>query len=289
MAGLSRHHDVVGIDRNPWWGDLPVTMRQGDLMESDVLQQTVRFVAPEIVIHCAALANVEACEQHPEAADTTNVTLTRRVARAAPPGCRVIYISSDGVFSGDSPWSTEDEAPAPRTVYGRSKWQGEQEVAAAVANHLIVRTNFYGWSSGRKLTSGEWLHRALAAREPMTLFTDFFFTPIYVVDVVERLTAFLHHPYRGVLHMGGRDRLSKHAFGMLMAEVGGFSTDAVRKGSLDEAPGTLRRPKDISLSSARMAQLAELEAPDSRSGLRRFLADRDRPLSARLAVSAVPA
>lgn len=287
MAGLSRQYDVVGVDRNSWWGDALLEILTGDLTEPGFLQQAMSFVAPDILIHCAALANVDACEQDPARAYAANETLTRNVVRAVPTRCLTVYISTDGVFQGDKPFATEHDLPCPRTVYGRSKIHGEWEVALATRNHLIVRTNFYGWSSGRKKTAGEWLYHALDAQQPVALFTDVFFTPIYVVDFVERLIHLLEHPYRGVIHMAGRDRLSKYTFGTLMAEVGGFSTEAVRPGSLDEMPLTAPRPKDISLNSARFVQLTGIEAPDSRSGLARFLADRSRPLSARCAVSAL--
>ena len=286
VAMLSRHYDVVGVDRHSWWGDEPQELLLGDLEAPEFLRKTVAAVSPEILIHCAALANVDACEQDPARAHASHVLLTRRLVQAAPAGCLVIYVSSDGVFQGEAPFMTEEHAPSPRTVYGRSKLEGEREVALATSNHLIVRTNFYGWSSRRKQTAGEWLHHALETKQPVTLFTDFFFTPIYVVDFVERLARLLEHPYRGVIHLAGRDRLSKHAFGLLMAETGGFSAEAVRSGSLDEMALAAPRPKDISLSSARFVQLTGMDTPDGRSGLARFLADRHRPLSARFAASA---
>ena len=285
MAGLSRQYDVVGVDRNPWWGDAPLEVLTGDLKEPDFLQQTVGSVAPDILIHCAALTNVDACEQEPERAFASNVLLTRYLVRAAPAACLVVYISTDGVFKGDVPLASEQDPPCPLTVYGRSKVQGEWEVAQATENHLIVRTNFYGWSSGRKTTFGEWLYGALESQQPITLFTDFFFTPIYVVDFVERLTCLLDGAHRGTIHVGGRDRLSKHAFGRLMAQVGQFSTTQIREGSIDQIPSLALRPKDMSLNSRRFVQLIGLEVPDSLSGLERFIADRRRPLSARCMAS----
>lgn len=287
MAGLSRQCHVVGIDRNPWWGDAPLEVLTGDLQQPDFLRQMVSAVDPDILIHCAALADVEACEQDPPGAYAVNATLTRDVIRALPARCLAVYVSTDSVFQGERPLATEQDLPCPRTVYARSKLHGEWEVALATRNHLIVRTNFYGWSSGRKRTAGEWLYHCLETQQAITLFTDFYFTPIYVVDVVERLTRLFERPYRGVIHLAGRDRLSKHAFGMLMADASGFSRSSIRSGSLEEMPLLAPRPKDISLSSALFTQLTGIEPPSSRSGLQRFLADCGRPLSARFAASAV--
>jgi dTDP-4-dehydrorhamnose reductase len=283
MASLVRRFEVHGVDRHPWWGDEPMHVLIGELDEPAFFERAVQAEAPDILIHCAAWVNVDACEQEPSRAYAANAALTRRLVRAVGPHCLVVYLSTDGVFPGEAPLAREEDPTAPPTVYGRTKVQGEQEVAQATENHLIVRTNFYGWSSGRKTTFGEWLYRALARREPVTLFTDFFFTPIYVVDFVERLMRLLEGPFRGIVHLGGGDRLSKHAFGLLMAEVGGLSAAHIRAGSIDQMPWLARRPKDMSLSSERFARLTGCELPEARAGLQRFLADRSRPLSARCA------
>ena len=281
MAALSGHYRVVGIDRNPWWGDEPLEVVQADLQEPRVLQRLVSMIAPRIVIHCAALANVDACEQNPALAYAVNTHMTRDLVCSLPSGCRVVYISTDGVFKGNKPFVTEEDLPCPRTVYGRSKVQAEWEVMLGTEDHLIVRTNFYGWSSGRKQTSGEWLYTSLASQQPFVLFRDFFFTPIYVVDFVKRLILLLESDYRGIIHLGGRDRLSKYQFGLLLAQAAGLSTQHVREGSIDEVPLIASRPKDMSLKSERFVQLTGLDVPDTVSGVRRFVADRLRPLRLR--------
>lgn len=284
MAALSRRFEVVGLDRNPWWGDEPLEVVAGDLGDPAFVQRVVAHVDPQVTIHCAALANVDTCEQDPALAYASNVGLTEHVVRALPTGCLMIYLSTDGVFKGENPFATEDDLPCPRTVYGQSKVQGERVVAQATDHHLIVRTNFYGWSSGRKKTAGEWLYHSLVTQRPITLFTDFFFTPIYVVDLVERVMGLLDGSYRGTIHLAGRDRLSKYDFGSLLAKAGQLSMANVRAGSMDSTPLLAPRPKDMSLSSQRFVQLTGLEVPDGLSGVQRFLADRGRPMSQRFAM-----
>jgi len=286
MVALSRRYEVMGVDRHSWWGDEAVKVLVGDLESSEFLQQAMRAAAPDILLHCAAMTNVDACERDPARAYAANAALTRELVRALPARCLAVYISTDSVFSGDVPFATEDDAPGPRTIYGRSKLEGEQGVVQATDHHLIVRTNFYGWSSGRKTTSGEWLYRALAEQQPVTLFTDVFFTPIYVVDLAQRLVRLLAADAQGIVHIGGRERLSKHEFGRLMAELGGFGMDRVRTGSVKDAPLPAPRPRDVSLNSQRCARLTGLEVPEVRAGLQRFLADRGRPLTARVTVDA---
>ena len=150
------------------------------------------------------MTNVDACERDPALAYASNADITRDIARAVPAGCLLVYIATDGIFVGDSPFATEESLPCPRTVYGRSKLHGEWNVKQATDNHLIVRTNFYGWSSGRKQTFAEWLYHSLDRGQPITLFDDFFFTPIYVVDLVVRLRLLIEGGHRGTFHLCGK-------------------------------------------------------------------------------------
>jgi len=285
MTMLSRRYDVMGIDRHPWWGDQALTVLTEDITAPAFLKETLPSFAPDILIHCAAMVNVDACEIDAQQAYATNAMLTRRLLQAMPANCRVVYLSTDSVFQGDTPFVTEEELPSPRTVYARSKLQGEWEVAQRTDHHLIIRTNFYGWSSGRKKTFGEWLYHALETGTPITLFDDFFFTPLYVMECVERIVYLIEGGYHGTFHLGGQDRISKYQFGMLMAKVGNLSTQHIRRGQLDEAGLRAPRPKDMSLSSDRFHRLTGLPVPDVLSGIQRFLDDRERSLSARIAAA----
>lgn len=280
-AALSRRHNVVGMDRHPWWGDRPANVRVGDLTAPGFIEDTVAAVAPDILIHCAGMVSVDACEQNPVLAYACNTDITRNLARAVPPHCLVVYITTDGIFKGETPFATEEQLPCPRTVYGRSKLHGEWEVELAAKNHLIVRTNFYGWSSGRKQTAAEWLYHALDTGQTVTLFDDFLFTPIYVVDFVKRLELLIESGHRGIFHLCGKERVSKGQFGRLMAEAAGLSLKNVRWGSIENAHLAASRPKDMSLSSERFRRLTGVDVPGCMTGLLRFLADRQRPLSAR--------
>jgi dTDP-4-dehydrorhamnose reductase len=287
-AALQGTAEVTGVDRHPWWGDRPLRMESADLGNERDLAELFRRTRPDVLFHCAALVNVDACERSPEAAHEINAAMPGRLARAAGPGCLVVYITTDGVFRGDSAFATEEMVPSPRTVYGRSKLQGEVEVSSATPNHLILRTNFFGWSSGRKQTFAEWLYRALEEQQPITLFDDFHFTPIYVVDFVAAMRRLIDRRARGLFHLAGGERLSKYAFGMELARQAGLSVDNVRRGSIDDAKLAAPRPKDMSLGTERAAAVLGGPLPSAGDGIARLLADRGRGLSDRADRTAPP-
>src|SRR5262245_26677935 len=160
LVHLASRHKVMGVDRNAWWGDQALRFLRGDLEAPSFLRSAISTCQPDVIVHCAGMVDVDACERNPDQAFRSNAELTRRVVLHTPPACLFVYISTDSVFSGESGFWREDQEPSPRNVYARSKYEGEQEVAK-LEKHLIVRTNFYGWSSGRKKTSAEWLYNAL--------------------------------------------------------------------------------------------------------------------------------
>jgi dTDP-4-dehydrorhamnose reductase len=280
-ASLSRAHEVTGLDQSPWWGDQPIRILAGDLRDATFRRAALAAAAPEVLIHCAAMIDVDACETDTAAAYEMNGAVTGALARLAGPECLFVYITTDSLFRGDRPFAAENDRPCPRTVYARSKLHGEWETELATDHHLIVRTNFYGWSSGRTKTFGEWLHDALEGRECITLFDDAFFTPTYVVDLVRNIEALVAGGRRGIFHVCGRDRVSKYEFGAELARQAGFSMSAVRRGSIDAAGLAASRPKDMSLDTAKFRNAVGREAPSSAQGISRFLADRHRALSAR--------
>jgi len=229
------------------------------------------------------MVNVDACERQPADAYFVNGTITGLLARAVAAHCRVVYITTDGIFSGEEPMRRESDLPCPRTVYGRSKLQGEWETQLAARRHLIIRTNFFGWSAGVKTTFAEWLYRALVNEEAITLFDDFWFTPIYVTDLVERILALATGSHYGVFHLCGGERVSKYEFGLRMAAAGALSTARVTRGSIGDALLSATRPRDMSLSSEKAALALGFGAPDCNSGLRKFLAHRECSLEERVA------
>lgn len=286
-AALQPDHDVVGVDRHPWWGDRPLRVEQADLAAPGEAVRLCASVRPSLLFHCAALVNVDACERSPEHAFAVNAELPGRLARAAGPDCLFVYIATDGVFRGDQAFASETTPPEPRTVYGASKLEGERQVSAASPQHLILRTNFFGWSSGRKQTSAEWLYRSLADQDAITLFDDFHFTPLYVVDFVAAMLGLIAADARGLFHLTGGERVSKYEFGMAMARQAGLGTARVARGSIDDARLAAPRPKDMSLDTTRAARVLGAPMPGIDDGIARFLADRGQPLSVR--ASAAPA
>ena len=115
-----------------------------DITDAAAVHAALAAYAPDAVIHCAAYTAVDKAEEEAALCRRVNADGTANIAAAcAALGCKLLYVSTDYVFSGEgeAPWEVSDR-PTPRSVYGESKLAGEQAVCAAVEKHFIVRTSW---------------------------------------------------------------------------------------------------------------------------------------------------
>jgi len=177
-----------------------------DLPELDItspvaVNQALGSFKPELVIHCAAMTNVDGCESAPESAYKVNALGTAVVAAAtARVGARLIAISTDYVFDGmaDRPY-TEFDPTGPTTVYGASKLAGEAAVRAHCPDHTIIRI---AWLYGN--TGPSFLHTMLklGSQEgaPLKVVNDQIGNPTSTDAVAELIERLIVNPVPGLVH-----------------------------------------------------------------------------------------
>lgn len=232
---------------------------------------------PQVVVHCAALASIEACERDPDLAERLNVTATGRLARlAAEHGARLVHISTDAVFDGTAGPYLETDPPNPQTVYGATKLAAEQECLELCPQALIARVNFFGWSLSGRRSLAEFFINALTAGDDVAGFEDVLFTPLYHRDLARILTESAACDISGVRHIGSRDVISKYEFGRSVAIAFGLDPNAIRKASVTELGS--RRANVLAMLSDLLAGELGRRMPTVVDGIEHMRDD--RPVSA---------
>lgn len=231
-----------------------------DVTDRESTLSIFREIRPGLAIHAAALARVDYCEEQPQEAQKINVEGTENVAMAArETGTKLIYISTDSVFDGECGMYGEEAAPHPINNYARTKLAGEKTVQHLTENSIIVRTAFYGWSLRGQTSIAEWVVGNLRAGNSLGMFTDVFFSPIFVGNLAEALIEMGQRNLSGAYHVTGSERCSKYDFGQALAEAFGFDRHLVHPTSITEASLTALRPRDISLAVNKVS--AEIYTP----------------------------
>jgi dTDP-4-dehydrorhamnose reductase len=159
------------------------------------------FRGAEIVIHLAAMTNVDLCEKEPQLCMKINGDGTRWVTQAAEAaGARVIYVSSDYVFDGEKTTEyTESDTPNPINAYGRSKLAGERHVASH-ARHLIVRTS---WVFGDGHNFVRSIISAASRGEALDVVNDQRGRPTCAQDLAAALLHLAVSTTTGIVHVSG--------------------------------------------------------------------------------------
>jgi dTDP-4-dehydrorhamnose reductase len=266
-------HSLTGLDRRRLV-NLPFEQAEVDLLAPGTTEAVLERVHPEALIHCAALANLEACEADPELAARLNAVLPGELASAcARRGVKMVHISTDAVFDGTKAGAYgEDDAPNPLSVYARTKRDGETSVLEANPGAIVARVNFYGWSMSGTRSLAEFFVNNLQAGKRVGGFTDVRFCPTFVGDLADLLLAMLEKDLHGLYHTVGAECLSKYDFGVAIARRFGLDESLIDPQSVDRSGLVARRAHNLCLSIHRLSTALGTPFPIFSTGLDRFYA-----------------
>jgi dTDP-4-dehydrorhamnose reductase len=226
---------------------------------------------PDWVIHCAAQANVDACEADPVQAEQLNSLLPEKLAAyVARGGARLLHVSTDAVFDGARGEYSETDEPNPLSVYGHTKLDGERRVAVQDPSAIIARVNLFGWSLGGRRSLAEFFFNNLSAGARVMGFTDVYFCPLLVNDIAVVFLEMLSCGLKGLFHVVSSECLSKYEFGVRLAQTFKLDAGLIRPASVQEASLKAARSPMLTLRTEKLAAALGHPAPDTGSGIHRF-------------------
>lgn len=223
-----------------------------DLCSVDV-ERHLEEIGPEVVIHTAALSAVADCLREPERADLVNHRATARLGRwCCARGVRLVFVSTDMVFDGETAPYDEASVPGPLSEYGRSKLRGEQAVLEQC--HLVARVALMvGPALGEGQSYYDQLVGNLRAGRPVSLFQDEWRGMISYEDAAEGLVRLARSPASGVVHLAG-PRLSRLEMGSQLAKHLAVP-ELVSAGQRADYASPEPRPRDLTMVSRRWNEL----------------------------------
>ena len=259
---------MVGIDRGSL-REPPFEMLQLDLTDEGAFESALRSSRADAVVHCAAMADVDACERAPDVAWRVNTALPELIARACHrSSVQMIHISTDAVFDGTaSAQYAEADRPNPTSVYARTKFAAEGEVLACHPQAIVVRVNFYGWSPTGTRSLAEFFVNSLSSGSRVNGFTDVVFCPMLVTDLSAVFLRMLESGLTGLYHAVGPEPMSKYDFGMAIARTFGFDTQLIDRASVENAGLAASRAHNLSLSVHKLSTALGESLPTFSTGL----------------------
>ena len=266
-----RAHEVMGVDRGKL-KSAPFHVIQADLLQKGIPDSILDSAQPDALINCAALANLEECEEYPNQARILNAEIPGQLAQAcALRNISFIHLSTDAVFDGTKVGTyTEEDQPNPQGVYAQSKLAGERAVQQANPQAVIARVNFFGWSLTNSRSLGEFFVHNLSAEKHVNGFTDVIFCPMLVNHTARLLLHMLEKKMSGLYHVVGAQPMSKYQFGLEIARKFGLKEGLISPKSVEGSDLTAPRSHNLWLSIHKLSTDLGREIPNFSTGLDEF-------------------
>jgi dTDP-4-dehydrorhamnose reductase len=226
-----------------------------DISDPAAVDRVFDELRPEVVFNCAAFHNLDACEREPDRAWEVNVRAVRDLARR---GAKLVHVSTNYVFDGrrEDPYS-EDDLPAPRSIYALTKLAGEHAGLAYGEGALVVRTaGLYGLH-GSASKGGNFVQRMLTragSDGALRVVADQRVQPTFTADLAAAMVEAVRRDADGVLHLTAPDACSWFEFTTAIMELAGTGVE-VEPVETTVPPGGVDRPLNGVLAHARAPSL----------------------------------
>lgn len=253
---------------------VPTDLPEADITSPESIASVLRQYSPDAVIHCAAMTAVDRCESEREMADRLNHLGSVHVASACrDAGIRLIAISTDYVFDGaaDHPYSEYDAANGGATVYGQTKFAGEQAVQRILPDRSVICRISWLYGFGGPSFVHTMLKLADGSRPALKVVNDQIGNPTSALAVARKLGELLERPeVTGILHMTCEGEASWAEFAEEIFRQKGISQKVIPC-STEEFPRPAPRPKNSRLVKRRLKELGFTPMPDWKEALAEFL------------------
>lgn len=266
----AKQHEVIGVVNTQSLSGTPFRLLTAELLAKDAFAEILDLVQPDWVIHCAALANLDECEDDPAFAELMNAILPGEIARVCQNKARLLHISTDAVFDGSRKDVTEDDEPNPLSVYGRTKLSGEWAVMEANPDAIIARVNLFGWSLKGKRSLAEWFFYNMQAGKAVKGFTDVCFKPMLANHLTQVLLDMLEVNQPGIYHVVGNNCISKYDFGLAIARECNLDERLISPVSVVDFGLKAARANNLCLNTDKVEQVLQRSLPDFSTGIKQF-------------------
>ena len=257
----------------------------GDLTNLQGLAQMVQALRPDLIVNAAAHTAVDKAESEPELARAINALAAGVLAQEANRiGAWLIHYSTDYVFdgSGNRPWN-ETDTPAPLSVYGQTKLEGERLIQAAGAKHLIFRTSWVYAARGGNFAKT--MLRLAQERERLTVIDDQWGAPTgaeLLADVTAHaIRQVLQRPQdAGIYHLAANGETTWNGYAKHVLDQAALAQPAIKLVAKEVAavptsafPTPARRPHNSRLDTGKLQATFGLCLPPWQQGVDRMLAE----------------
>lgn len=217
-----------------------------DLTQKKELLDRIKNIKPNIIIHTAAMTNVDACESQRKECDIINIEVVKTIAGICKEyDIHLIHISTDFIFDGEKDgFYTEEDEPNPISYYGLSKLRSEEVVLNAGIKYTILRTILvYGLVDYNDRSNIVlWVKNSLESKKPIHAVTDQYRMPTYADDLAESCYLAIENDVTGIYNVSSNELMSVYDIALEVANVFGLDKNYISPIKTNELNLPAKRP-----------------------------------------------
>lgn len=248
IATYRGHETFSGYTEHEAQNGIPIKL---DITTNVRVKEEMKSLKPEVVVHAAALTNVDKCEENMDLAWKVNVEGTKNIVDSSERhNAFFIYISTDYIFSGKKGNYKETDKPNPINNYGITKLEAEELVKASTLNWCIARPSvIYGATpAAGKINFALWVLTKLQKSEPLNIITDQWISPTLNTSLANMIMEIIENKITGIYHLAGATPMNRFNFAMLLAETFFFEKTLITPIKSSEMKWLANRPINTSLN-----------------------------------------
>jgi len=212
-----------------------------DITNQKNVEELIHNYKPDIIIHLAAMTDVDGCEKDPEIAFDINVKATENLLNNFRG--KFIYISTDYVFDGEAGPYYEDDKVNPVSVYGKTKLYGENLIQESDIDWVILRSNIiFSYNDRTKASFVNWVVNSLKRKQIITVVNDQWNNPTWTNDLANVISMIIEKNISGLYHYGGGDFLNRLEFAKMIASAFSLDRELIKPITTPELNWLAQRP-----------------------------------------------
>lgn len=258
VSTFKTEYEVYGLNRNKDSNLETNYSFETDIKDFNEIKLVLNKVKPNIIIHTAAIVDIDYCESNPDSCIETNYLSVVNILSNITSETLFVFISTDSVFDDSVLMPIETDMKNPLNNYSKSKSITEDYIASNHSNHIIIRTNMYGFHKNWRGSLIEWAVDKIKSGISTGGFIDVFFNPLYTKQLAKAIQRLIQIGFKGVIHLGSEESISKYDFLVQVAESLGYDSELIYKTKLENYKLSLvTRPKHTSLNTEKAISLSK--------------------------------
>jgi dTDP-4-dehydrorhamnose reductase len=223
-----------------------------NLKNYSLVEKQISKLRPKTIIHAAAFTDVDDCEKNIYKAYSLNVSLTKNLVLLCKKyKIKMIYLSSDQIFSGNKKIYNEKSKIDPINIYGLTKSLGESIIVDQLKQYLILRTNFFGIGTRYRNSLSDFIIRNLRLKKKIFMYKNVYFNPLNVESLIQYILRLNKLNLKGIFNLGSDQKISKYKFALQIANEFKLDKEYIEPINIEKKINIAKRPLNMFLDNSK--------------------------------------